>query len=107
MFSHEKTVLQQISDRIRQRFPDRIFSVYAFGSRVRGNHDAWSDFDVLVIVRDKEPLLESGIISIFMEEEMKTGLSFTPVVKDIKAFELEKEHHTPFYETIMKEGVAA
>lgn len=105
MYSHEKAVLQRISDRLRRQFGGRIVSIHAFGSRVRGNHDAWSDFDVLVVVRDKEPLIESGIIGIFVEEEMVAGASFTPVIKDVRAFELEKEHHTPFYEAIIKEGV--
>lgn len=105
MFSHEKAILQRISDRLRRHFTDRIVSVYAFGSRVRGDHGAWSDFDVLVVVREKDPLLESGIIGIFVEEEMAVGASFTPVVKDVRSFELEKKHHTPFYEAIIKEGV--
>lgn len=105
MFAYEKTLLQRISDRVRRQFPGRIVSVHAFGSRVRGNHDAGSDFDVLVVVKDKDPLLESGIIGIFVEEETPVGASFTPVVKDIRAFEMEKKHHTPFYETIIKEGV--
>jgi predicted nucleotidyltransferase len=105
MFAYEKALLQRISDRIRREFPGRIVSVHAFGSRVRGDHNAWSDFDVLVVVRDKDPLLESGIIGVFVEEEMQAGASFTPVVKDVRAFELEKKHHTPFYEAIVREGV--
>jgi predicted nucleotidyltransferase len=105
MFPYEKALLQRISDRVRRQFPGRIASVHAFGSRVRGNNDTWSDFDVLVVVKDKDPLLESGIIGIFVEEETPAGASFTPVVKDARAFEMEKKHHTPFYETIIKEGV--
>jgi predicted nucleotidyltransferase len=105
MFSFEEKLLRQISDRLRRQYPGRIASVHAFGSRVRGDHDAWSDFDVLVVVRDKEPLIEAGIIGIFVDEEMKAGASFAPVVKDARAFELEKQHHTPFYEAVMTEGV--
>lgn len=105
MFSHEKAILQRISDRLRRQYTDRIVSVHAFGSRVRGDHNAWSDFDVLVVVKDKNPLLESGIIGIFVEEETAAGASFTPVVKDVRSFEREKEHHTPFYDAIVKEGV--
>jgi predicted nucleotidyltransferase len=105
MNSYEKDLLHHISNILRQQFSDRIVSAHAFGSRVRGDHDTWSDFDVLVVVKDKDPLLESGIIGIFVEEEMRAGASFTPVVKDIKAFEMEKKFHTPFYETIIAEGI--
>ena len=105
MNPYEKDLLHHISDKLRQQFSDRIVSVHAFGSRLRGDHDTWSDFDVLVVVKNKDPLLESGIISIFVDEEMRAGASFTPVVKDIGAFEMEKKYHTPFYETIIAEGV--
>jgi predicted nucleotidyltransferase len=105
MHPHEKNILHHISDKLRRQYTDRIISVHAFGSRVRGDHDTWSDFDVLVVVKDKDPLLESGIIGIFVEEEIRAGASFTPVVKDIKAFEMEKKYHTPFYETIIAEGI--
>jgi predicted nucleotidyltransferase len=79
--------------------------MYAFGSRARGDHDAWSDFDVLVVVRDRSPEIESGVIGIIVDEELEAGLNFTPVIKDVTAFELEKRHHTPFYENVTREGV--
>jgi predicted nucleotidyltransferase len=105
MYRHEKEVLKRITEKLRKRFSARIISLYAFGSRVRGNHDEWSDFDVLVIVKDKKPDIESEIIGIFVDEEIKSGISFTPVIKDIRAFEMEKKYNTPFYGNIIKEGV--
>lgn len=91
--------------KIRSDLSDRIVMAYAFGSRVRGDYKEWSDFDVLVVVKDKTPELEAEIISIFVDHEMKNGLSFTPVIKDIETFEMEKRFKTPFFENIMKEGV--
>ena len=105
MHPHEKDLLRHISDKLRQQFSDRIVSVHAFGSRVRGDHKTWSDFDVLVVVTNKDPSLEAAIISLFVEEEMRVGASFTPVIKDIRAFEMEKKYFTPFYETIISEGI--
>lgn len=105
MYRHEREVLGRILQRLRTEFPDRIVAAYAFGSRVRGDHEAWSDFDLLVVVRDKDPLIESAIIGVIVDEEIKAGLSFTPVVKDLRAFEMEKKFHTPFYENILAEGV--
>jgi len=105
MHIHDKEALEKITAKMRDRLSDRLVSVQAFGSRVRGNHTQWSDFDVLVVVRDKEPGMEKDIIGIFVDEEMKSGTSFTPVVKDVRAFELEKKYHTPFYENLAKEGV--
>lgn len=105
MYKHERQTLQRIAESLRQKFSDRILALYVFGSRVRGSHGAWSDFDLLVVVKDKEPQIESAIIGMIVDEEMREGLSFTPVVKDWGAFEQERRFHTPFYENIVREGV--
>ncbi|TAL27526.1 MAG: nucleotidyltransferase domain-containing protein [Nitrospirae bacterium] len=105
MHTYEKGILKRLTGKLKERFADRIISVHAFGSRVRGDHNEWSDFDVLVVVKDKSPEIESGIINIFVDEETKSGLSFAPVIKDIRSFKMEKKFHTPFYENIMREGV--
>ena len=105
MFLHEKKVLTRITKQIKKRIPEMIISIYAFGSRVRGDHSGWSDFDILVIAKHKTPELESLIIGIFVDEESKSGLSFAPLIKDIKVFEMEKKFNTPFYENILKEGI--
>jgi predicted nucleotidyltransferase len=106
MYSHEVKALKQIIQILKREFGDRIISVYAFGSRVRKTHNKLSDYDLLIIVRDKTPEIEREIIGIIVDEEMKIGLSFSAVIKDIHAFGLEKKYHSPFYENIMKEGVA-
>jgi len=84
----------------------RIVSIYAFGSRVRGDYGEWSDIDLLVVVKDKDPEIERGIIATIVEEEIERGVPFTPVIKDSQAFEKERIFKTPFYESIIKEGIA-
>ncbi len=105
MRAHERQVLDRIAASLREKFADRIAALYAFGSHVRGDHDTWSDFDLLVVVREKEPGVEAEIVGLIVDEEFKAGLSFTPVVKDARAFDLERRFHTPFYENIAREGV--
>lgn len=105
MFTHVRKALERIRDRLRERFPERVLYIYAFGSRVRGDHGEWSDLDVLVVVKDKDIEIEKKIIDIFSDEEFETGIPFAPIIKDIKLFEREKELKTPFYQDIMKEGV--
>ncbi len=105
MYPHERETLQRIAANLRRRFANRITALYAFGSRVRGTHGAWSDFDLLVVVRDKVPAVEAEIVGIIVEEEIVAGLSFAPVVKDARAFELEEGLRTPFYQNVTREGV--
>jgi predicted nucleotidyltransferase len=106
MLAYQKEALRKITELLKRKYPDRIALVTAFGSRVRGDHTAWSDLDLLVVVNNKTPTLEAEILSILVHEELGGGVSFAPVLKDSKAFELEKLYHTPFYENIVAEGVA-
>lgn len=79
--------------------------MYAFGSRIRGDHDRRSDFDILVIVKKKNPKVEAVIIDAFLEDEAESGISFDPVIKSLASFELERKHNTPFYENVVRDGV--
>lgn len=105
MFAYEKEALGRAVKMVREKLSDRIVSIYTFGSRARGDYEGWSDFDVLVVVKDKTPEIEAEIINTFVDEEIKSGLSFAPVIKDEESFEMEKRFETPFFENIMKEGV--
>jgi predicted nucleotidyltransferase len=105
MYNYEKNILNRMTERLRERFPERIMDVYAFGSRVRGDHSEWSDFDVLVVVKDRNISIEHEIIEIFVEEELHSGVMFALIIKDQKTFESERKYNTPFYQNIMKEGV--
>src|SRR5947209_3411170 len=44
-------ILQELKDRLRRRFGDRLTGLYLFGSRARGNHRADSDADVAVVLQ--------------------------------------------------------
>lgn len=105
MHPHERRALERIAARLKAQLAGRITGVYAFGSRVRGDHGDGSDFDLLVIVRDRDPRIEAEIVGLIVDEEIEAGLSFAPVVKDADAFELEKRLRSPFSENIAREGM--
>ena len=94
MFPHIKESVERVTEKPKKHFPERIISIYAFGSRVRGDHDEWSDFDVLVLVKDKNPELVDGIIGIFADEEYEKGVPFSPVIKDMRLRKLLLESAT-------------
>ena len=105
MFPHHKAALGRIGALLRQRLGDSFVSMYAFGSRVRGDHDCGSDFDVLVVVKKRNPTTEGVIIDTFLEDEAESGVSFDPVIKSLATFELERKHNTPFYQNVVRDGV--
>lgn len=105
MFAHHRASLSRIGALLRERLVDNFVSMYAFGSRVRGDHDQRSDFDVLVVVKKRNPTAEAVIMDTFLEHEAESGISFDPVIKSLASFELEREHNTPFYENVVRDGV--
>ncbi|MGV7928757.1 MAG: nucleotidyltransferase domain-containing protein [Spirochaetota bacterium] len=105
MFSHDRKALLLLSSLLRERMGDDIESIFAFGSRVRGDNDDRSDFDVLIVVKDRNPAKEAAIIDTIVDFEMERGLSLTPLLKDAASFTLEREHNAPFYQNITREGV--
>lgn len=97
--------MARIARLLRERHGERIRSVTAFGSRVRGDYGPGSDFDLLIVVRNRTPALENEIIGTVVDEEIRDGWNFTPLIKDEVAFAHEREFSTPFYENVTREGV--
>lgn len=76
----------------------------AFGSRVRGNFDGESDFDLLIVIDN--PSIEDELTAIHLvSEEELSWIPFTIVVKSLEVFEKEKEFKTGFIQNLIREGV--
>ena len=49
--------------------------------------------------------VEQAIIDLCVEHERQGGISFDPVIKDVATFDLERERHTPFYDSVSTESI--
>lgn len=105
MFKTEKQILIKITEKLKKTLGDGLIAVIAFGSRVRGDFTSESDFDVLIVVRERNSDILNKIINIFQEFELKTNIPFSPIVKSLKTFEKEKAYLTGFFRNIEREGV--
>ncbi|MBI5193832.1 MAG: nucleotidyltransferase domain-containing protein [Nitrospirae bacterium] len=107
MFLKERKVLDNIAEEIEASplFAERVEEIVVFGSRVRGDYKGESDFDVLVIVKDKDIKTETAIIKYFGTKEDQTGIPFAPVIKDWKVLDNERLYRTGFARAIEEEGV--
>lgn len=106
MFAIEKDAISKATKNLLEALGDNLVTVIAFGSRVRGDFSDESDFDILVVVKERDFAVIEKVIEIFGEEEDKTNISFSPVIKSLDIFEREKTYNTTFYRNLKKEGVA-
>lgn len=107
MFLKERKALDNVAEEIDASplLAGRVEEIIVFGSRVRGDYNGESDFDVLVIVRDKDIKTETAIIKLFGTKEDLTGVPFAPVIKDLKVFDNERLYRTAFARAIEEEGI--
>lgn len=97
-------VVSKYIDGIRRRLKSRLKNVYLFGSHARG--DAWqgSDYDMALVVKDRDRNLEEAVldVSTFLLDEFEVLIS-THIFTE-EEWSLEKK--LPLGINILKEGIA-
>ncbi len=105
MFSMETEAISRATEKLRDALGDNLISVIAFGSRVRGDFTGESDFDILVVVKERDVKIIDLINDVFGEEENNTGIPFFAVIKTLDTYEKERTYNTTFYRNLKKEDV--
>jgi predicted nucleotidyltransferase len=73
-------VLKDLKDILNNNFPDLIESVILFGSQINNTYSEFSDFDILVILKENyDWKLQNKIIDLCYEIDLKYN-----IVTDIK-----------------------
>ena len=92
-----KAILDTVAATARTALGDRLRGAYLYGSYARGEATAASDIDVIVV--GGANFRARDIFAFGEELRQRTQ-------KDVDAFEIrEVNTGTPFYESIMREGV--
>jgi predicted nucleotidyltransferase len=84
----------------------KINKLYLFGSRARGDHKPYSDYDILLVasndftLEDKDKLYDS-----VMDVLLKTGKVISLKIYKEKNFEQLRRIGAPFMQNVLREGV--
>ena len=80
--------------------------VFLYGSRARGDAHKTSDWDVLVLIDQKNVSFdeERNFMNAFYELELETGEVLSPLIYS-KHIWNEKYTHSPLFENIEREGI--
>lgn len=101
----EQTDIDEYLARIHRQFGEQILSVTLFGSKARGDSDAESDIDLLVIVNKESWELRSALWRIASD----VGLIYNLVIS-VRVFACERWAETrrlrlPLYRAVAADGV--
>ncbi len=104
--SNERAGLVALVDCLRQRYGDDLLRVVLFGSKARGNFDAESDLDVLVVVRNDDYWgCWREITDLTTRLLLETGVNISALVRDEVSYQWWVSHRAPIYNSIQREGV--
>lgn len=99
----EEKILQKIQAFTGSKYPDA--EVYLYGSHARGDFHKLSDWDLLILLNQKNiPFdLETKVLNDFYELELEIGEVLSPLVYTKNDW-MKNHTYTPLYENIQKEG---
>ena len=82
IFAAEEHIPEMLVDDLRDTFEEFTLSVVIFGSYARGNQEAESDVDVILVVssHDEETALQSMLDEYSAEFRRRFGASLSPLV---------------------------
>ncbi|MBI4210977.1 MAG: winged helix-turn-helix transcriptional regulator [Candidatus Diapherotrites archaeon] len=81
-----------------------VKATVVFGSRTREDFTHYSDFDVLVVVDDKNSNVSEKIMEESVKASGKTGIRFSPVIMGKKDFKDRWKEKDKFLQNILAEG---
>ena len=99
----ESDIIGQIKQIVYTKFPSA--KVYLYGSRIKGTANKESDWDLLILLKEKNisAEIENEITSPLYDLEFETGEIISPMVYSENDWN-NLYNTTPFYKNVMKEG---
>ena len=105
MSERDSRILSEFSTLVRGRFPEA--RIWAFGSRARGEHEEYSDFDVCVVVSNLDEKADQAIMDIAWRVGFDHGVVISSVTYSREEFEEGPCSKSSLVKTILARGLAA
>jgi len=105
---NERAALKDLVTRLHRRYGDDLERVVLFGSKARGDFDAESDLDVLVVVRFPEEEYREQwqqIVDLAWKAEFEHGVVTSLIVKTPAEYNKMQRERLLLYRNIERDGV--
>lgn len=101
----ERQVVIEFVQRVRQRFDGQLASAFLFGSRSRGDAEADSDMDVLVVMSSVGPEIRREIRHLAVEVWLEHGIYLSTRVWSRAHYRKLEKLQTLLYRNIQRDGI--
>jgi uncharacterized protein (UPF0332 family) len=102
---HEQALLAGFLSWLQEKWGDRIAHVWLFGSKARGDSDAESDVDVLIVARDADDVLREAVGDTAYDLSLAHGALLCEHVVSVRRFAQMRARQEPLYRNISREGI--
>ena len=100
-----ENIIKNFSDETKMILRDNLVAEYLFGSVARNEAEDDSDIDILIIVKHFDYQLRKELSKLSSNYSLKHGVCISPVIKDLKIWELNEFYQTLFYQEIQRDSV--
>ena len=102
-----KNILNQVAIKAKEVLRDRLRGAYLYGSYARGDYDAESDVDILLLAdvpRENLSCYKKPFLQLTSELGLEYDTVITVTLKDVQTFS-QYQNAVPFYQAIQQEGI--
>jgi predicted nucleotidyltransferase len=101
---NEKKALNALKIGLYKRY--ELLDLKIYGSKAKGFDTPESDLDVMVVLKNLTPLIESEIDDLIFEINIENDCLITAIFFDQEELEVGPLAESPIYKKISKEGIA-
>jgi len=105
MKKRDRLLVERFAERVRSLFPDAV--IWLFGSRARGDAQEDSDFDLLIVLGEVNPLADRQIREIAWEIGFENECVLSTVLLTREEFEHGPMSESSLVANVLREGVRA
>ncbi len=100
---NEKKALNDLKTALQEQY--KLLDLRIYGSKARGTDSQDSDLDIMIVLEDYSPMIESEIDDLIFEINLKYNCFITALFFGREELELGPLMESPIYKKIIQEGI--
>lgn len=102
---YERAAVAEYARRLSQNLGRELKGLWLFGSRARGDHDADSDIDLLVVLKTVQPETRWHIWGLGSDISLAYDVLLNMHIVDAARWDQERKHQGTLWREIQRDGI--